>query len=301
MSIVFNGKDFANKYYLMLKEFLKQHNLRDKIALKVVLANDEPASNLYVSIKSRVAKEIGLNVEVIKFSANSVQSDILEVIDRENKNLSTDGIIVQLPLLKGMDLNSILNSIVYSKDVDGLSFVNLGKMILGDKKGFIPCTALAVLKILRDEGIKTLGKTVVVVGRSPLVGRPISILLSSKPYDATVIACHSKSIYLDVYLRQADIVISAVGKPKLIDKSMLCGKPYVIDIGISEIETDNGKILSGDTDFDNIKECVKFITPVKGGIGPVTVLMLMFNTIKAHLINNRMFDVLNRLEKLLEV
>ncbi len=119
----------------MLKEFLKQHNLRDKIALKVVLANDEPASNLYVSIKSRVAKEIGLNVEVIKFSANSVQSDILEVIDRENKNLSTDGIIVQLPLLKGMDLNSILNSIVYSKDVDGLSFVNLGKMILGDKKG----------------------------------------------------------------------------------------------------------------------------------------------------------------------
>lgn len=300
MNTVFNGKDFANKYYLMLKEFLKERNLRNKITLKVVLANDEPASKLYVSIKNRVAKEIGLNVEVIKLSANSVQSDILEVIDRENKNLSTDGIIVQLPLLKGMDLNSILNGIVSSKDVDGLSFVNLGKMILGDKKGFVPCTALAVLKILRDEGIKTSGKTVVVVGRSPLVGRPISILLSSKPHDATVIACHSKSIYLDVYLRQADIIISAVGKPKLIDKSMLC-EPYVIDIGISEIQTDAGKILSGDTDFDNIKDCVKFITPVKGGIGPVTVLMLMFNTIKAHLINNNMFDVLDRLEKLVEV
>ncbi len=134
MNTVFNGKDFANKYYLILKEFLKQHDLRDKIALKVILANDEPASKLYVSIKNRVAKEIGLNVEVIKFSANSVQSDILEVIDRENKNLSTDGIIVQLPLLKDMDSNSILNSIVHSKDVDGLSFVNLGKMILGDKK-----------------------------------------------------------------------------------------------------------------------------------------------------------------------
>ncbi|WKC84981.1 bifunctional 5,10-methylenetetrahydrofolate dehydrogenase/5,10-methenyltetrahydrofolate cyclohydrolase [Borreliella lusitaniae] len=301
MNTVFNGKDFANKYYLKLKEFLRMHDLRDKITLKVVLANDEAASKLYVSIKSRVAKEIGLNVEIIKFSTNSVQSDILEVIDRENKNLNTDGIIVQLPLLKGMDLNSILNGIVYSKDVDGLSFVNLGKMILGDKKGFIPCTALAVLKILRDEKIKTSGKTVVVVGRSPLVGRPISILLSSKPYDATVITCHSKSIYLDVYLRQADIVISAVGKPKLIDKSMLCRKPYVIDIGISEIKTDNEKILSGDTDFDNIKDYVKFITPVKGGVGPVTVLMLMFNTIKAHLINNNMFDILDQLEKLLEV
>ncbi|QFI14189.1 bifunctional 5,10-methylenetetrahydrofolate dehydrogenase/5,10-methenyltetrahydrofolate cyclohydrolase [Borrelia sp. CA_690] len=301
MNTVFNGRDFANKYYLILKEFLKQYDLRYKIALKVILANDEPASKLYVSIKSRVAKEIGLNVEVIKFSANSVQSDILKVINRENKNLSTDGIIVQLPFLEGMDLNSILNGIVSSKDVDGLSFVNLGKMILGDKKGFIPCTALAVLKILRDEEIKTSGKTVVVVGRSPLVGRPISILLSSKPYDATVITCHSKSIYLDVYLRQADIIISAVGKPKLIDKSMLSRNPYVIDIGISEIETNNGKILSGDTDFDNIKDCVKFITPVKGGIGPVTVLMLMFNTIKAHLINNNMLDILDRLEKLLEV
>lgn len=301
MNTVFNGKDFASKYYLMLKEFLKQHDLKDKIALKVILANDEPASKLYVSIKNRVAKDIGLNVEVIKLPTNSVQSDILEVIDRENKNLSTDGIIVQLPLLKGVDLNSVLNGIVYSKDVDGLSFINLGKMILGDKKGFVPCTALAVLKILRDEGIKTSGKTVVVVGRSPLVGKPISILLSSRPYDATVIACHSKSIYLDVYLRQADIVISAVGKPKLIDKSMLCGKPYVIDIGISEIETNNGRILSGDTDFDNIKDYVKFITPAKGGVGPVTVLMLMFNTIKAHLINNNKFDILDRLEKLVEV
>ncbi|AYE35929.1 bifunctional 5,10-methylene-tetrahydrofolate dehydrogenase/5,10-methylene-tetrahydrofolate cyclohydrolase [Borrelia turcica IST7] len=301
MTNVFDGKLFAGKYYLLLKKFLTEYDLVNKISLKVILANDNPASKLYVSIKERVSKEIGINFCVLKLVNNTEQENILQLIEAENLNKDTDGIIVQLPLLGEINVNMVLNKIVHTKDVDGLSAVNLGKLVLGDKKGFIPCTALAVLKVLFDEKIETSGKTVVVIGRSSLVGRPISILLSCKPYNATVITCHSKSTYLDVYVRQADIIISAVGKPKLIDLNMISGSPYVIDIGISEVEMEGSNVLAGDADFESIKDHVKFITPVRGGIGPVTVLMLMFNTIKAHLISHGKFDVLEKLEKLVEV
>ena len=301
MGNIFDGKFFANKYYLLLKNFLVYHDLVNKISLKVILANDNPASKLYVSVKERVAKEIGINFSVIRLANNSGQNDILQHIEYENINYSTDGIIVQLPICGAINLNLILNSILDLKDVDGLSAINLGKLILGDKRGFIPCTALAVLKVLFDQGIEVSGKTVVVVGRSSLVGRPISILLSCKPYNATVITCHSKSINLGSYVRQADVIISAVGQPKLIDASMIIGNQYVIDIGISRVEIDGNTVIVGDVDFESVKDNVKFITPVIGGIGPVTVLMLMFNTIKAHLIRNCKFDILEKLEKLVEV
>ncbi|AHH07990.1 bifunctional 5,10-methylenetetrahydrofolate dehydrogenase/5,10-methenyltetrahydrofolate cyclohydrolase [Borrelia anserina] len=301
MSNVFDGKLFANRYYLLLKEFLIHHDLVDKISLKVVLANDNPSSKLYVAIKERVSKSIGINFRVIKLAKDSGQEDILQLIESENVNENTDGIIVQLPLANEINVNMVLNSIVSTKDVDGLSDISLGKLVLGDRRGFIPCTALAVLKVLYDKRIEISGKTVVVIGRSSLVGRPISILLSCKPYDATVITCHSKSVNLGVYVRQADIIISAVGKPKLIDASMIAGHPCVIDIGISGVEIDGNNVLVGDVDFEAIKDNVKFITPVTGGIGPVTVLMLMFNTIKAHLIRHNKFDVLEQLLKLVEV
>ncbi|AAX17371.1 bifunctional 5,10-methylenetetrahydrofolate dehydrogenase/5,10-methenyltetrahydrofolate cyclohydrolase [Borrelia turicatae] len=301
MNNVFDGKLFANQYYLLLKEFLIHHDLVDKVSLKVILANDNPASKLYVAVKERVSREIGINFHVIKLAGNSEQDNILTLIEAENINEYTDGIIVQLPLASEIDVNMVLNSIMSTKDVDGLSAINLGKLISGDRKGFIPCTAFAVLKVLFDKGIEISGKTVVVIGRSSLVGRPISILLSSKPYDATVITCHSKSTNLDVYVRQSDIIISAVGKPKLIKASMIDGYPYVIDIGISRVEIDGNSVLIGDVDFESVKEKVKFITPVVGGIGPVTVLMLMFNTIKAHLIRYNKFDILEKLEKLVEV
>ncbi|BCR21474.1 bifunctional 5,10-methylenetetrahydrofolate dehydrogenase/5,10-methenyltetrahydrofolate cyclohydrolase [Borrelia sp. HM] len=301
MGNIFDGKSFANQYYLLLKDFLIYHDLVDKISLKVILANDNPASKLYVSVKERVSKEIGINLNVIRLAKNSGQNDILQSIEYENLNESTDGIIVQLPICGSINLNLVLNSILDFKDVDGLSAINLGKLILGDKRGFIPCTALAVLKVLFDQGIEISGKTVVVVGRSSLVGRPISILLSCKPYDATVITCHSRSINLGSYIKQADIIISAVGKPKLIDASMIVGNQCVIDIGISRVEIDGNTTIVGDVDFESVKDNVKFITPVIGGIGPVTVLMLMFNTIKAHLISHCKFDVLEKLEKLVEV
>ncbi len=301
LSNVFNGKLFASQYYLFLKEFLSNHDLVNKVSLRVILANDNPASKLYVSIKERVSREIGINFNVIKLAGDFGQDNILQLIEAENVNEDTDGIIVQLPLPDTIDVNMILNSIVSTKDVDGLSDINLGKLILCDKSGFIPCTALAVLKVLFDERIETSGKTVVVLGRSSLVGRPISILLSCKPYDATVITCHSKSTNLDVYVRQADIIISAVGKPKLIDASMIDRNPYVIDIGISRVGIDGHDVLLGDVDFESVKENVKFITPVVGGIGPVTVLMLMFNTIKAHLMRHNKFDILEKLVKLVEV
>ncbi|WP_445435771.1 bifunctional 5,10-methylenetetrahydrofolate dehydrogenase/5,10-methenyltetrahydrofolate cyclohydrolase [Candidatus Borreliella tachyglossi] len=301
MSDVFDGKLFATKYYLLLKEFLTHHGLINKISLKAILANDDPASKLYISVKERVSKEIGINFCVIKLSGNIGQDNILQLIESENLNETTDGIIVQLPLAEKIDVNMVLSKILHTKDVDGLSAINLGKLVLGDREGFVPCTALAVLKVLFDKGIETSGKTVVVIGRSPLVGRPISILLSCKPYNATVITCHSKSTYLDVYVRQADIIISAVGKPKLIDANMISGNPYIVDIGISEVEIEGSNILVGDADFEAIKGYVKFITPVRGGIGPVTVLMLMFNTIKAYLIAHNKRDVLEKLERLVEV
>ncbi|UER67250.1 bifunctional 5,10-methylenetetrahydrofolate dehydrogenase/5,10-methenyltetrahydrofolate cyclohydrolase [Borrelia sp. BU AG58] len=301
MANVFDGKLFAERYYLLLKKFLAEYDLVNKIGLKVILANDNPASGLYVSIKERVSKEIGINFCVIKLNSNTKQEDILQLIEAENLNEDTDGIIVQLPLSSGIDVNMVLNKIMHTKDVDGLSAINLGKLVLGDKMGFVPCTALAVLKVLLDQRVETSGRTVVVIGRSALVGRPVSILLSCKPYDATVITCHSKSTYLDVYVRQADIIITAVGKPRLIGLNMISGSPYVVDIGISEVEIGGNNVLVGDVDFEEIKEHVKFITPVRGGIGPVTVLMLMFNTIKAHLIRHNNFDVLEKLEKLVLV
>ncbi|WKC57625.1 bifunctional 5,10-methylenetetrahydrofolate dehydrogenase/5,10-methenyltetrahydrofolate cyclohydrolase [Borrelia sp. P9F1] len=301
MTSVFDGKLFAEKYYSLLKKFLAEYELVNRISLRVILANDKPASRLYVSIKERVSKEIGINFCVTKLASNAEQENILKLIEAENLNEDTDGIIVQLPLLGEINVNKVLNKIVHTKDVDGLSAINLGKLVLGDRKGFIPCTALAVLKVLFDNGIETSGRTVVVIGRSALVGRPISILLSCKPYNATVITCHSKSTYLDVYVRQADIIISAVGKPRLIGPNMISGNPYVIDIGISELEIDGGNVLTGDADFEAIKGHVKFITPVRGGIGPVTVLMLMFNTIKSHLVRHSKFDVLEKLKKLVEV
>ncbi|ASQ28863.1 bifunctional 5,10-methylene-tetrahydrofolate dehydrogenase/5,10-methylene-tetrahydrofolate cyclohydrolase [Borrelia miyamotoi] len=301
MSNVFDGKFFANQYYLLLKNFLIYHDLVGKISLKVILANDSPASKLYVSVKERVSKEIGIHFNVIRLAENLGQDDILKLIEAENVNEFTDGIIVQLPIATEMNVNVVLNSILNTKDVDGLSAINLGKLILGDKRGFIPCTALAVLKVLFDREIEVSGKTVVLVGRSSLVGRPISILLSCKPYNATVITCHSKSVNLGAYVRQADIIISAVGKPNLISANMISGHQYVIDIGISRVEINGETVLVGDVDFESIKDNVKFITPVVGGIGPVTVLMLMFNTIKAHLIRHYKFDVLEKLEKLVEV
>ncbi|QMU98845.1 bifunctional 5,10-methylenetetrahydrofolate dehydrogenase/5,10-methenyltetrahydrofolate cyclohydrolase [Borrelia sp. A-FGy1] len=301
MTNIFDGKHFARKYYLLLKKFLEEYDLVNKISLKVILANDNPSCRLYVAIKEKVSKEIGINFCVIKLGNKTEQDNILKLIETENLNEDTDGIIVQLPLLNEINVNMVLNKIVHTKDVDGLSAINLGKLVLGDKKGFIPCTALAVLKVLFDEKIETSGKTVVVIGRSALVGRPISILLSCKPYNSTVITCHSKSTYLDVYVRQADIIISAVGKPKLINLNMISGNPYVIDIGISEVKIEGISILTGDADFESIKEHVKFITPVRGGIGPVTVLMLMFNTIKAYLISHDKLEVLEKLEKLVEV
>ncbi|WP_024654225.1 bifunctional 5,10-methylenetetrahydrofolate dehydrogenase/5,10-methenyltetrahydrofolate cyclohydrolase [Borrelia persica] len=301
MGNVFDGKSFARRYYLLLKKFLIHHDLVNKVCLKVILANNNPASELYVSVKERVSKEIGINFNVVRLTEDSHQDDILRLIEVENTNDDTDGIIVQLPLDNKIDVNTILNSILSIKDVDGLSAINLGKLILGDKKGFIPCTALAVLKILFDYKIKISGKTVVVIGRSALVGRPISILLSCKPYNATVITCHSKTINLDFYVKQADVIISAVGKPKLIDASMIVGQPYIIDIGISRVEVNNNSVLVGDVDFEPIKDRVEFITPVVGGIGPVTVLMLMFNTIKAYLIRHNNFDLLEKLVKLVEV
>ncbi|ACH94292.1 methylenetetrahydrofolate dehydrogenase [Borrelia recurrentis A1] len=301
VSSVFDGKIFANRYYLLLKEFLIYHNLVSKISLKVILANNSPASELYVSVKERVSKEIGINFNVIRLSENLHQDDILRLIEIENTNDYTDGIIVQLPLANKIDVNMILNSILSIKDVDGLSFVNLGKLVSGDKRGFIPCTALAILKILFDYKIEISGKTVVVIGRSLLVGRAISILLSCKPYNATVIVCHSKTVNLDFYVKQADVIISAVGKPKLIDASMIVGHPYVIDIGISRVDVNNSSVLVGDVDFEAVKDRVRFITPVIGGVGPVTVLMLMFNTIKAYLIRRKKFDLLEKLMKLVEV
>ncbi|UGQ16859.1 bifunctional 5,10-methylenetetrahydrofolate dehydrogenase/5,10-methenyltetrahydrofolate cyclohydrolase [Borrelia sp. RT1S] len=302
MTNIFDGKLFAERYYSLLKKFLAEYDLVNRISLKVILANDNPASRLYVSIKERVSKEIGINFCVIKLSSNAEQENILKLIETENLNEDTDGIIVQLPLFGEINVGTVLNKIVHTKDVDGLSAINLGKLVLGDRKGFVPCTALAVLKVLFDQKVETSGRTVVVIGRSALVGRPISILLSCKPYNATVIVCHSKSTYLDVYVRQADIIISAVGKPKLVGLNMISGNPYVIDIGISELEVEGGgTVLTGDVDFESIRGHVKFITPVRGGIGPVTVLMLMFNTIKAHLVRHSRFDVLEKLEKLVEV
>jgi methylenetetrahydrofolate dehydrogenase (NADP+)/methenyltetrahydrofolate cyclohydrolase len=229
---------------------------------------------VYVNSKEKTCQELGFYSEKHVLPENTSQKDLIALVHRLDDESKVHGILVQLPLPKHLDEKAVIEAIDPAKDVDGLHPVNAGKL-LGDQPSFIPCTPKGVVRLIEEAGIPIEGKHAVIVGRSELVGKPVALLLLRK--NATVTICHSRTKDLGSITRQADILVAAVGKPRLITKDMVKKGAVVIDVGTSRVD---GKLV-GDVDFDSVKDIASHITPVPGGVGPMTIAMLMENTLEA--------------------
>ena len=282
--LILNGHEVShairNKIQNNINELKKQNKRMPGLA--VVLVGENPSSITYVKNKEKACKEIGIYSEVHKLETSIKETDLIKHINALNNNKNIDGIIVQLPLPIHIKQENIIKTVDPNKDVDGLHPINLGKLISGEK-GFIPCTPLGVIEILKHYSINIEGMHVVVVGRSNLVGKPLSILLLSQ--NATVTTTHSKTNNLEEITKQADILISAIGKPKLIKRNFVKEDAIIIDVGINRIYENDLPKLVGDVDFESVKDICQAITPVPGGVGPVTVSMLLSNTLLAYNLN----------------
>jgi methylenetetrahydrofolate dehydrogenase (NADP+)/methenyltetrahydrofolate cyclohydrolase len=252
--------------------------------LVTILVGADPASQVYVGAKEKTSKELGIYSERYDLPQETTQAELMRLIDQLNKNPKIHGILVQLPLPKHLNEEEVLYAISPKKDVDGFHPVNLGKLMIG-KPDYLPCTPAGIQQLLIRSGTKIEGAEVVVVGRSNIVGKPIANILLQKQEgaNATVTVCHTRSRDISLHTKRADIIIVAAGKPKAVTADMVKEGVVVIDVGVNEVgRTAEGKrILVGDVDFDAVKEKAKAITPVPGGVGPMTITMLMLNTVKA--------------------
>lgn len=254
--------------------------------LAVVLVGDDPASKAYVGAKDRKCQELGMHSEKIEKPADITQEELLAEIDRLNADPAIHGILVQMPLPKHLDTDEVIRRIDPAKDVDGLHPVNLGKLAMDDATGFAPCTPAGCQRMLVESGIETAGKHVVIVGRSLLVGKSLALLMmgKGKGANATVTVAHSRTRDLPFVTRQADILVAAIGIPRFIGPDHVKPGAVVIDVGINRIDDPNtkkGSRLVGDVDFDAVADTCEAITPVPGGVGKMTIAMLMSNTIRA--------------------
>ncbi len=254
--------------------------------LTVVLVGEDPASAVYVRSKEKTSKEIGMKGETIRLPADTTQAELEARIDRLNADASVHGILVQSPLPKHMDENTIVRRIDPAKDVDGFHPVNVGKLLIGEKDGFAPCTPAGVQELLVRYGVDTSGKEAVVIGRSNIVGKPMAALLIQQGAGAncTVTICHSRTKDLAFHTRRADIVIAAIGKPEVITGDMIRPGAVVIDVGINRVSDASqakGYRLTGDVHFESARQVAGMITPVPGGVGPMTIAMLLKNTVRA--------------------
>lgn len=252
---------------------LKQRNINPKLA--VILASDDEASKIYVGKKRKMCEELGILQEEHILEENVTTEDVIEIVKRLNKDRSVHGILVQLPLFKHLDMDKVLDSISEKKDVDGFHPLTLGNLFIGEKETFISCTPKGIMTILDDIGTVYEGMHAVIVGRSRIVGKPISQLLLKR--GATVTICHSKTRDISLFTKQADILVAAVGRPHIITKDMIKPGAIVVDVGINRVD---GKIL-GDVDTENALEVCSKITPVPGGVGLTTVLSLLENVVQA--------------------
>lgn len=274
MKIV-DGKALATKLREELK--IKIASLKKAPGLAVVIVGSNPASQIYVRNKIKACAEIGIRSYSYELPETATQKEVENTLDELANNPEVNGILLQLPLPKGLDAESAMSHIPFEKDVDGFSAENLGLLTL-HKERTVACTPLGVMKILENEGIQIAGKHAVVLGRSDTVGKPMAMLLLNA--NATVTVCHSKTQNVKEICKNADIIVSAVGKAKFVTADMVKQGATVIDVGINRDE--NGK-LCGDVDFENVKEKTSCITPVPGGVGPMTITMLMYNTYLATL------------------
>ncbi len=283
---IISGTEIAKQIREELKQEIaglkQKHNLVPGLA--TVLVGDDPASQVYVGSKAKTCEALGIYSERHNLSAETDEPTLLALIGRLNKDQKIHGILVQLPLPKHINETNVLLAIDPKKDVDGFHPVNVGKLMIGEPD-YLPCTPHGIQELLIRSGVKTSGAEVVVVGRSNIVGKPIANMLLQKRdgANATVTVCHTGTGDIAFHTRRADIIIVALGKPKFITADMVKEGAVVIDVGVNRIgKTAEGKaILCGDVDFDSVKEKVKAITPVPGGVGPMTIVMLMSNTVRA--------------------
>ena len=250
--------------------------------LSVILVGDDPASAVYVRNKGKACEEAGMRGETIRMRANTTEAELLAIIDRLNASKQVHGILVQMPLPKQINSDAVLRRVDPAKDVDGFHPVNVGKMLIGETDGFAPCTPSGVMVLLREYKTPISGANVVIVGRSNIVGKPMAALLVQHGADATVTICHSRTRDLADHTRRADILIAATGKAGLISGDMIKPGAVVIDVGVNRIDdpsSPKGSRLVGDVDFESAREVARLITPVPGGVGPMTIAMLIQNTL----------------------
>lgn len=280
--MVINCKKIANE--LEIKSKMETENLRSLgiiPKLSIISVGDDEASKIYINSKTKACERAGICTEEIALNKNTSEKELINIIDGLNKDRSITGILVQLPLPDHIDENKVAKAIDPQKDVDGLNPINMGNLI-SKNNVLIPCTACAIMKVLKHEKIEISGKNCVVVGRSKIVGKPTAALMLN--HDATVTVCHSKTENLKSFCQNADILISATGKPSIVTSGMVKPGAVVIDVGINR--SDDGRIC-GDVDFEGVSPIASYITPVPGGIGPITVAMLVQNTILSAKLNSK--------------
>lgn len=276
MTVLMDGKQLSKKIRTNLKvecEELKNKGVTPKLA--VVMVGNDSASKIYVKNKSKACEEVGIEFEEFLLDENTTQEKLENLIEELNKNEKIHGILLQSPIPKNLDINRAFEKISPSKDVDGFNPVNVGKLAL-NKETFVSCTPYGIMKMFEEYNIDLTGKDVVIVGRSNIVGKPLIQCTLNK--NATVTVCHSKTKNLAEHTKRADVLISAIGKPNFITADMVKDNSIVIDVGINR--TEKGKVV-GDVDFENVEKKVSYITPVPGGVGPMTIAMLINNVIKA--------------------
>lgn len=287
-AILIDGKKTADKIKEEIKtqvaQLIDDHDVAPHLA--AIIVGEDPASQTYVASKERSARSVGIISSVYRYSKETTETELLSAIDFLNDDETVDGFIVQLPLPDHINVDNIIGRINPDKDVDGFHPMNVGKMALG-QAGFVSATPAGIVELLNRYKIETEGKHVVVLGRSNIVGSPISILLSKKtnPGNATVTLCHSKTKNMAEITRTADILICAIGQPKFVKANMIKAGAVVIDVGIHRIPAKNekGYTIVGDVDFNEVSYKAGYITPVPGGVGPMTIAMLLKSTLEAHL------------------
>ena len=285
MAIIIDGKELAKKIRANLKiecEELKKKNINSKLA--VIMVGEDPASKVYVRNKSRACEDVGIKYEEYLLDVNTTQKELVELIEKLNNDKTINGILLQSPIPSNLDVNEAFRTISPQKDVDGFNPINVGKLVL-NQDTFVSCTPYGIMKMFEEYDIDLTGKNVVILGRSNIVGKPLIHCCLNK--NATVTSCHSRTQNLAQKAKEADVLISAIGKANFVTADMVKDGAVVIDVGINRL--DNGKI-TGDVDFESVKEKASYITPVPGGVGPMTIAMLMNNVIKATRRQNGMVD-----------
>lgn len=272
MTVILDGKKLRDKIFVDLKSKIDKMTIKPTLA--VILVGENPASQIYVNNKKKTAENLGINSIVIKYPENIAEEELLTKIEELNSDNNVNAILVQLPLPKHINKFKIIDSICPKKDVDGLTPYNLGKLFAGEKPFVYPCTPKGILLLLDEYKIEIEGKHVVVIGRSNLVGKPVAKMLLDR--NATVTTCHSRTKDLENITKTADILISAVGK-NIVGEKYIKNNCVVVDVGI--FRDDSGKVR-GDVDFENVSKHTSYISPVPGGVGPMTIASLMLNTVE---------------------